>query len=114
MFQKILTGPLGHKFLQDIRKAGRSIFVWTVNTEDMMQWSIQKKVDGVITDDPKKFLEVCKRYEGEKVRMKWRTLGSIVFYQTVAFPLGIFLGWRFGFRIDAKKMGKVLEEARKR
>lgn len=79
-----------------------------------MRWSIRKKVDGVITDDPKKFLEVCKSYEGEKVRMKWGTLGSLVFYQTMAFPLSFFLAWRFGFRVDAQKMEQLLEDARKR
>ena len=112
MFQKILTGPLGHKFMQDVRKAGRSLFVWTVNDEEMMKWSIRKEVDGVITDDPKKYLEVCKDYDGKKPRMKWGTLGLIVFYQTMAFPLGFFLRWRFGYFVDAEKMKHILEEAR--
>lgn len=29
-----------------------------------MEWSIRKGVDGVITDDPKLFLEVCDRLKG--------------------------------------------------
>lgn len=30
-----------------------------------MEWSIRKEVDGVITDDPKLFLEVCERFSLE-------------------------------------------------
>lgn len=30
-----------------------------------MEWSIRKGVDGVITDDPELFLEVCGRHGGE-------------------------------------------------
>ncbi len=37
--------------------------MWTVNEEQWMEWSIRKGVDGVITDDPKLFLEVCQRWE---------------------------------------------------
>lgn len=44
------------------RKLKRKIYVWTVNEEQWMEWSIRKGVDGVITDDPKLFLEVCGRY----------------------------------------------------
>ena len=114
MFQKVLTGPVGKSFLKDIRKAGRSIFVWTVNDEEMMKWSIRKEVDGVITDDPKKYLEVCKDYDGKVVRMNWRTFGLILFYQTMALPAGLLLRLRHGYRVDAGKLGKVLEEARAR
>jgi phosphatidylglycerol phospholipase C len=39
--------------LEDIRKAKREIFLWTVNDVKAMKWSIRKGVDGVITDDPR-------------------------------------------------------------
>jgi len=54
MLQQIMVGPCGSKLLKDIRKARRSIFLWTVNEEKTMKWCISKGVDGVITDDPKK------------------------------------------------------------
>jgi phosphatidylglycerol phospholipase C len=63
MFQKVLVGPLGAKLLRDARADDRAVFVWTVNEEEWMEWSIRKAVDGVITDDPALFLDVCKRYE---------------------------------------------------
>lgn len=62
MLQKVLLGPIGANFMKDVRKAGRQLFVWTVNDENLMKWSIQRRVDGVITDDPKKFKEVCDNY----------------------------------------------------
>ncbi|ORY63029.1 PLC-like phosphodiesterase [Pseudomassariella vexata] len=65
MLQYSLVGPCGTRFLKDVRKAGRLVFVWTVNDEAWMEWSIRKGLDGVITDDPKLFLEVCKRRDNE-------------------------------------------------
>ena len=62
MLQKVLLGPIGTTFIRDIRKAGRQLFVWTVNDENLMKWSIQRRVDGVITDDPKKFKDICDNY----------------------------------------------------
>ena len=62
MFQKTLVGPIGSRFIKSVRKSGRSLFLWTVNDEEWMEWSIRKESDGVITDDPKLFLEVCKRH----------------------------------------------------
>jgi hypothetical protein len=66
MLQKVLLGPIGANFIKDVRKAGRQLFVWTVNDENLMKWSIQRYVDGVITDDPKKFKEVCDNYDGHE------------------------------------------------
>ncbi len=63
MFQRILIGPYGSHFLKEARQRGRNVFVWTVNDEEWMRWSIRKGVDGVITDDPKLFLDVCRRWE---------------------------------------------------
>ncbi|RMZ88881.1 hypothetical protein DV736_g3885, partial [Chaetothyriales sp. CBS 134916] len=59
MFQKALIGPLGACFIRDVKKAGRLIYDWTVNDVNSMKWSIQKEFDGVITDNPKLFNEIC-------------------------------------------------------
>jgi glycerophosphoryl diester phosphodiesterase len=59
MLQKVLFGPIGANFIKDVKDAGRQIFIWTVNSDNMMRWGIQKEVDGVITDDPKRFKEIC-------------------------------------------------------
>ncbi|KAI2625816.1 PLC-like phosphodiesterase [Hypoxylon sp. NC1633] len=52
---------VGQRFIRDMKRAGHPLHVWTVNEEDWMEWSIRKELDGVITDDPKLFLEVCRR-----------------------------------------------------
>lgn len=64
MLQKIMMGPFGAKFLADVKAADRQIFLWTVNEKNMMGWSIRREVDGVITDDPETFKEVCDNWDG--------------------------------------------------
>jgi phosphatidylglycerol phospholipase C len=70
MLQYSVAGPCGKRFMKDARKKGRAVFVWTVNDEEWMEWSIRKELDGVITDDPKLFLEVCDRWGRESVESK--------------------------------------------
>jgi len=86
MLQVALLGPCGSKFIRKVRAAGRSLFVWTVNTDVMMKWCIRKEVDGVISDNPKRFLEICKSYGGEKVRVPLGTWGFALFVK-VAGPI---------------------------
>ncbi|CCC12474.1 hypothetical protein SMACR_06553 [Sordaria macrospora] len=62
LMQHMLVGPIGARFISKIRKAQRKLYIWTVNEERWMEWGIRKGVDGVITDDPKLFLEVCERW----------------------------------------------------
>lgn len=63
MLQKVLLGPIGAKFIKEVKDAGRQLFIWTVNDSNMMKWGIQKEVDGVITDDPRKFKEICDNWD---------------------------------------------------
>lgn len=62
-----LAGPGGRRFLRDATtKHHRQVMAWTVNTEDKMEWCIRRGLDGVMTDDPVKFLEVCKAHDPTK------------------------------------------------
>lgn len=61
--QMILMGPLGRGFLEEVRAARRRIYVWTVNPQNLMHWSIRHGVDGVITDHPGRFRQVCQKWE---------------------------------------------------
>jgi phosphatidylglycerol phospholipase C len=74
MLQRALVGPLGRRFIRDVRKAHRPLYVWTVNDVNLMKWSIQKEMDGVITDDPKTFKRVCDEWDDKepKARMTLR------------------------------------------
>lgn len=58
----------GRKFIQEVQADGRPLYAWTVNSVGWMRWAIGKRLDAVITDDPRLFLEVCKRYGEEEAR----------------------------------------------
>ena len=66
MLLPTLVAPGGRKFLRDVRAKHRQVLAWTVNTEERMEWCIRRKLDGVITDDPKLFLEVCEKHDESK------------------------------------------------
>ena len=66
--QRVLVGPWGRHFVRQAQARGRRVLVWTVNHEEWMEWSIRRGVDGVITDDPKLFLDVCRRWDDEAAR----------------------------------------------
>ena len=70
MLQKVLFGPFGARFMRDVRKANRPLYVWTVNDTNLMKWSIQKNLDGVITDDPKRFKRICDEWDEQEPEAK--------------------------------------------
>ncbi|KAF3762881.1 PLC-like phosphodiesterase [Cryphonectria parasitica EP155] len=48
----------GPRFIRDCQEDGRPLYAWTVNKVSWMRWAIRKKLDCIMTDDPKLFLEV--------------------------------------------------------
>ena len=81
MFQKTLAGPLGRGLVRDAHAAParRAVYGWTVNEPAWMEWSIERGLDGVITDDPALFRDVCDRYEDvlDGVRPRARASPSV-------------------------------------
>ena len=78
MLLPILIAPGGQRFLHDAREAHhRQVLTWTVNDVDRMEWAIRRKLNGVMTDDPVKFLDVCEKFDdrGDEGMMPlhWRT-----------------------------------------
>jgi hypothetical protein len=76
MNARVLAGPIGTAFLRDAHAAGRSVFAWTVNDERWMEWCARgggpdpwrhpaPLVEGVVSDNPERFLAVCERIEEE-------------------------------------------------
>ena len=90
-----MVGPFGDAFLRDVRKANRAMFLWTVNNELSMKWSISKGVDGIITDDSKKYLELRESYQGEKVSLPVKSLMFIVFVNVMSRVFGAVFWYRF-------------------
>lgn len=64
MLAPILMGPGGRAFIRDCQeKYHRPLLAWTVNEKDKMEWCIRRRLDGIITDDPSVFLEVCDEHD---------------------------------------------------
>ena len=97
-------GPIGGRFIRDAHAQHRPIFVWTVNDEDMMRWSIRERVDGVITDDPKRFGEVKKEWDMGRRDVKISAWGwfYIIYIQSIVYTLGFLLRMRYPHSV--KKM----------
>lgn len=74
MLQRVLLGPFGARFIRDVRKAKRPLYAWTINEENLMKWCVQKGLDGVITDDPKKFKQICDEWKEEQEKPASPTL----------------------------------------
>ncbi|CAO2651826.1 Nn.00g001090.m01.CDS01 [Neocucurbitaria sp. VM-36] len=67
MQQGVLMTPWGRLFIRKAQRDQRPVYAWTVNEESRMRWDIRQGLDGVITDDPKRFLEVRREWhEGTK------------------------------------------------
>ncbi|KAJ5121737.1 hypothetical protein N7448_002869 [Penicillium atrosanguineum] len=64
--QMVLMGPLGRGFLEEARAAHRHVYLWTVNSPNFMRWAIRHEVDGVITDEPAQFKQICEEWKKER------------------------------------------------
>ena len=110
MLHQVLHGPFGIQFIRKAKSLNREIFVWTVNDENRMRWAIRKELDGVVTDDPEKFLEVCKDYEQPPLEKSIKekesySIGdwySIMRIQVLVTFFVVLFRYRFGGRVDAK------------
>lgn len=102
MLQKVLLGPIGSRFIRDVKEANRQLFVWTVNGTNLMKWSIQKEVDGVITDDVTKFREVCDDWSGDKevVRVSFPQWLYTFWLHFVVLVFGLLFRYRFPETVD--------------
>jgi glycerophosphoryl diester phosphodiesterase len=97
MLQKVLLGPIGSRFIRDVKDAGRQLFVWTVNERNLMKWSIQKEVDGVITDDVQKFRDLCDdwREDEETIRVGFAQWLYTFWLYLVVLVFGLLFRYRF-------------------
>ncbi|KAL8813412.1 MAG: hypothetical protein Q9223_007040 [Gallowayella weberi] len=93
-----LFGFGGSRFVRDVKAAGRPLFLWTVNQDDHMRWSIKNGADGVITDDPKRYLEVCEEWEHGKreIHFTWRQWFQIIWINFMIISFSCVFWWRFG------------------
>ena len=96
--QKLLVGPRGSKLLRSAQRDEHPVYAWTVNSKEWMEWCLQRNlssggggggnkrtdgagvavIDGVITDDPKLFLDVCEKWEDQMDKNATEGAGSNV------------------------------------
>ena len=53
------------QFVRRVQDADRPLIAWTVNDMHTMLWCLKNRCDGVITDDPARFLEVLDRWDAD-------------------------------------------------
>lgn len=90
MLQKALMNPFGRRFIHDVKKAQRPLFVWTVNEVNLMKWSIQREVDGVVTDDPKLFNQVCDEWDDDEAPA-WPNFWQIIYTLWLYALISVFI-----------------------
>jgi glycerophosphoryl diester phosphodiesterase len=92
MLQASLMPPWGRAFLRKAQCDKRPVFAWTVNEAKRMRWDIRQGLDGVITDDPKLFLEVRKGWhEGMRESLGLRIWLDVLRINFFALILGFVL-----------------------
>ncbi|KAI5310238.1 hypothetical protein KEM55_000144 [Ascosphaera atra] len=57
----LLMSSAGRNFVTNARKAGKAVYVWTVNKPRTMTWAIHNGLDGVVTDE----VELYKRFRDD-------------------------------------------------
>ncbi|KAL5338942.1 PLC-like phosphodiesterase [Aspergillus crustosus] len=58
----------GTRIRTKAKAQNRKIFSWSDNNDACMARSIENNIDGVITDDPERFVKLCKEWEVQGVR----------------------------------------------
>ncbi|KAJ8127521.1 hypothetical protein O1611_g6115 [Lasiodiplodia mahajangana] len=58
----------GSRFIARAQEKHRLLFSWSDNSDEQMSRSIRNEVDGVITDDPFRFAELCAQWDVKEVR----------------------------------------------
>ena len=99
MLQGVLMTPWGRAFTHKAHCDQRPVFAWTVNEVSRMRWDIRHGIDGVITDDPKLFLDVRRDWhEGTSDGVSIITWLDVLRVNLFALIFGVLFQLKFGFR----------------
>ncbi|KAI1778253.1 PLC-like phosphodiesterase [Hypoxylon cercidicola] len=93
--QALATPVAGPRFVRDMRRAGHPLHAWTVDAEDWMVWAIRARLDGVVTDDPKLFLDVCRRVAAAEEEKEGGGVAAV--RRTARTPVGALPGRLFSW-----------------
>ncbi|KZF23564.1 PLC-like phosphodiesterase [Xylona heveae TC161] len=113
MLGKILMGPRGKRFIRDVRSHNRELFAWTINSEEEMKWCIKNELDGVLTDDIDKYMEVRKRFSSgteESKGFSILALLNILRVNFLAYLLSFIFQWRFGLLDGIDRKDQTIDQ----
>ncbi|MCJ1320875.1 hypothetical protein MMC15_006216 [Xylographa vitiligo] len=105
---------LSTRFIGDARRLNRPLVLWTVNDDEMMRWSINQGVDGVITDDPKRFKDVSDAWMGGRRRavIHWQVWAEMVWLQLMVIVFGGIFHWKMRAKSQGKQKTEMERQAR--
>ena len=114
MLLPILFAPGGNAFLKDAQqKYHRQVYTWVANDRAKMEWCIRRKLDGVITEDPKTFLEVCEKFD-EQDKETWPVLTLKGYYDMIRVWLWVTIAvMLFKRRLGSDASQRMIERAAK-
>ncbi|KAJ4021951.1 hypothetical protein NW752_000848 [Fusarium irregulare] len=136
--QNTLVGPSGKLFSRELQRTDKLLMTWTVNQPRRMEWCLRQNlghprranskvqgpplIDGVITDNPRLYLEVCERFEDEmdgklvrsdpalaqKVRNKAETVAFVLVIQVLMIVYHVVrrMQGKFDFLRDRRTLDK--------
>ena len=80
----------------------------------MMRWSINQGVDGVITDDPKRFKDVSDAWMGGRRRavIHWQVWAEMVWLQLMVIVFGGIFHWKMRAKSQGKQKTEMERQAR--
>ncbi|KAF5717350.1 glycerophosphoryl diester phosphodiesterase [Fusarium mundagurra] len=135
---KTLIGPSGRLFLRELRKTNKLLMAWTVNEPRHMEWCIRQNlchprrrhgkiegpalIDGVITDNPGLYLEMCEKFENEmdgklarpklalteRIRKKAEMVAVVILTETLMMAYHVLrrMQGKFDFLRDRRSLDK--------
>ncbi|KAF5541708.1 glycerophosphoryl diester phosphodiesterase [Fusarium phyllophilum] len=135
---KTLIGPSGRLFLRELRKTDKLLMTWTVNDPRLMEWCIRQNlchpgrrhgkiegpalIDGVITDNPSLYLEICEEFENEmdgklarpklalteRIRKKAEMVAVVILTETLMMAYHVLrrMQGKFDFLRDRRSLDK--------
>lgn len=89
--------------MRELQAHRRQIHSWTVSDEKNMDWCIRREVDGIVTDNIPKFLEMCQTFEEER-RYRWpvKLLLGFIYFNFWVYLFSLLFRRRYGTCIDRR------------
>ena len=111
ILQASLVSPNGRNFLREIKARHGQIYSWTVSDAKSIDWCIRREVDGVVTDDIPKFLEMCKTFqEGKKPRWPIKLLLGFIYFNFWVYLFSVIFCRQYGTCIERQIKQKVKDD----